>query len=356
MFFPLRDENPSYGTPLVLLGLISATIIGYILQFQGTGFENNIQQYGLVANRLFEGTSGEPGSMTPYIPLITSLFLHANLLHLIMNLWFLWLFGDNIEWVFGPVKFLIFYFIAGAIASLAQAYIHPDSSIPIIGASGAISAVLGAYVLMYPRANILTLLLLGFWPVTFRVTAIFFLGLWFLLQIFFSLYSISSVGGVAYTAHIAGFVAGIALTFLFRDPSRIMTVEPELEGVPDFGPLEYLGTGRYGIVPPTVTSDKRSWVSHKEQAAGTGRREREREMPRVMKILRPRFRDYQLEDMMRRGALEAAMTLARKRLTEARNHGSEIRESAYTFYLHDISSRIMARSTESENHWNTPSL
>ncbi len=151
--------------------------------------------------------------------LFTSMFLHGGWFHILGNMWFLWVFGDNIEDVMGPLRFIVFYLLCGLAAAFAQIVSDPGSAVPMVGASGAIGGVMGAYALLYPRARVQTLLILGFYITTIGVPAYVMLGYWFLLQILGGLPALgSSEGGVAFWAHIGGFVAGLALIHLFKRP------------------------------------------------------------------------------------------------------------------------------------------
>ena len=148
---------------------------------------------------------------------LTSMFMHGGWFHILGNMWFLWVFGDNIEDVMGPFRFIAFYLLCGAAAAFAQILTDPSSPIPMVGASGAIGGVMGAYALLYPRAHVHTLIFLGFYITTIAVPAMFMLGYWFLIQIIGGLPGLgSSGGGVAFWAHIGGFVAGLVLVKFFK--------------------------------------------------------------------------------------------------------------------------------------------
>jgi len=153
-----------------------------------------------------------------YWPFITSVFLHAGLLHLASNMWILWIFGDNVEDRMGPWRFLGFYLLCGVAAGLVHWWTNAHSVVPTVGASGAIAGVLGAYMVLYPRARVVTLLLLVFWPLIFELPALFFLFYWFAIQLLSGTAAIlgpEQMGGVAWWAHVGGFVAGLALLRLF---------------------------------------------------------------------------------------------------------------------------------------------
>jgi membrane associated rhomboid family serine protease len=153
------------------------------------------------------------------LPFLTSMFLHGGLLHIVANLWTLWIFGDNVEDRMGPLRFSVFYLLCGLFAGFVHWITNPSSTVPTVGASGAIAGVLGAYLLLYPRARVVTAVPLFFYPIVFELPAVIYLGFWFLLQIwsgFVSLANPSDVGGVAWWAHIGGFVAGMALLAVFK--------------------------------------------------------------------------------------------------------------------------------------------
>jgi membrane associated rhomboid family serine protease len=154
------------------------------------------------------------------------MFMHGGWMHLIGNMWFLWIFGNNVEDSMGHTRFVIFYLLCGFAAAAAQAVTDPDSIIPMVGASGAIGGVMGAYVLLYPRVNVHMLIFLGFYVTTIAVPAVFMLGYWFVLQLVSGAASIGAEGGgVAFWAHVGGFVAGAVLVLVFRDP-RLLERHP----------------------------------------------------------------------------------------------------------------------------------
>lgn len=219
---PLHDDNPTRITPFVTYGLIGINIFIFLYEFSLSApeLQRFVQAYAIVPNELTASfQSGDPAQILPQaMTLISSQFLHAGLLHLGGNMLFLWVFGNNIEDQLGHYKFLIFYLACGVLAGLAQWFVSMQSGIPSLGASGAIAGVLGAYILRFPRARILTLIPLGFFLTTFRIPAVFFLGFWFLQQAFYGVASLqvrSNVGmesgGIAYWAHAGGFVFGVIL-------------------------------------------------------------------------------------------------------------------------------------------------
>ena len=215
---PLNDENPTETTPYIVYGLIAINAL--IFFFQKTIPEPQIQSFfqtwALVPREFTQSLDDNlVQGLGEWLTLFSSQFLHGNLMHILGNMLFLWIFGNNIEDCLGHFKFLIFYLGCGSIAALSQWFFSPDSLVPLVGASGAIAGVMGAYILRFPRAHIVTLIPLGFFFTTIRIPAILFLGFWFLQQAFFSFISLQASGmgggGVAYWAHAGGFVFGVVL-------------------------------------------------------------------------------------------------------------------------------------------------
>ena len=212
---PLRDVIPSRTTPYVTITLIVLNVLVFLYEFSlGDDVNKFIIAYGLI-----------PAAFT-WVTVATSMFLHGGLLHVGGNMLYLWIFGDNVEDRFGHGRFLVFYLLCGAVAALAQTIMSPDSVVPMVGASGAIAGVMGAYFVMYPHSRIVTLLPIFIFIQLIEVPAIFFLGIWFLMQFLSGVGSIATAatrapaGGVAFWAHVAGFVAGVGGVFLFRRPER----------------------------------------------------------------------------------------------------------------------------------------
>lgn len=216
---PLKDTIRSYSFPFVNWLLIAANLVVFL-------FESSLSQgqlnrlffdFGLVPVR-FDAT--DPSSI---LTIFTSMFLHGGWLHLINNLWALYIFGDNVEDRMGSVRYLVFYLLCGAIAGLAQLLINSEQSVPGIGASGAIAGVLAAYLVLFPRARVITLVLLFFFLTFTEIPALLYLGVWFLIQLFSGLMTLgapSNIGGIAYWAHIGGFLAGLFLVFPFARRQR----------------------------------------------------------------------------------------------------------------------------------------
>ena len=220
--FPLKDNIQARTFPFVNIGLIVINVAFFLYQMSyGQKAEQLIFTFGFIPARFF--TQQAEGWLNPlgFLPVFSSMFLHANLLHLISNMWMLWIFGDNVEDCMGHGRYLLFFLLCGVASVAAQAMANPQSAIPMVGASGAISGVLGAYFLTYPQARILTLLPIFILIYLVELPAYFFLGFWFVMQfIQGSLYSMNaerlSGGGVAWWAHVGGFVAGVALLQVFR--------------------------------------------------------------------------------------------------------------------------------------------
>lgn len=218
---PLRDTIPSKRFPFVNLGLIAVNILIFIHQLSlGNRLDEFVLEYGLVPLRFhLSGHWDYVDVWNRYTPFLTSIFLHGGWLHLIGNMVYLWIFGDNVEDRMGHMRFFFFYLVSGFMASLLQAWINYESTIPMIGASGAIAGVLGAYLLLYPFARIVTLVPFFIFLEIIEVPAFIFLVLWFFLQFLYGAASIGSVsggGGIAWWAHIGGFIAGMVLVNLFK--------------------------------------------------------------------------------------------------------------------------------------------
>jgi membrane associated rhomboid family serine protease len=212
---PLRDENPSGSIPRVTLGLIALNAALFVYELLlGSGLRDFILQWGLVPQRITLALRFGDESLAPaLLTLLTSMFLHGGWLHLIGNMWYLWIFGDNIEDRLGHRRFVGFYVGGGLVAALVQYIALPTTGVPTVGASGAIAAVLGAYAVTFPRARVVTLIpLFLFWPIV-ALPALVVLGLWFVFQFFSGALSLAwsaGGGGVAWWAHIGGFLFGMA--------------------------------------------------------------------------------------------------------------------------------------------------
>ncbi len=218
---PLKDDNPTEIKPIVTIGFIVACVLVFLYQvsLQAKLGEIFVYQYGAIPAVVFGYADLPPElvAIPAYSSLMTSMFLHGGWMHLIGNMMYLWIFGNNIEDVMGHVKFVVFYVLCGLLAALSHAAIDSGSTVPMVGASGAISGILGAYILLYPRARVLVLIPFGFFSQMIYIPAGIVLGLWFLMQLFSGGMSIGNQGGgVAFFAHIGGFVVGMALIPFFK--------------------------------------------------------------------------------------------------------------------------------------------
>ena len=235
--FPYRDDNPTILTPYATIGLIAVNVLAWVV-VQGMGMEpalsRSVCQLGLIAGEILH--RAPPGTSVPigpgvecvitstsawYTPL-TSMFLHGGWLHLLGNMWFLWVFGNNVEDSMGHGRFVLFYVLCGLAAAAAQTLVNPSSVIPMVGASGAISGVMGAYIVLYPRVRVHMLVFLFIFVTRITVPAWMMLGYWFLLQVLGGLPMLAQEsGGVAFWAHTGGFVAGMIVIWLFRNPALV---------------------------------------------------------------------------------------------------------------------------------------
>ncbi len=235
--FPIRDDNPTLLRPVVTVGLIAANLAAWVL-VQGMGSEpalsSSVCRLGLIPGELLQlappGTRVPLGRATACVltdqpawhTAVTSMFLHGGWFHLLGNIWFLWVFGNNIEDSMGHLRFLLFYLLTGLTAAATQMAVQPASAIPMVGASGAISGVMGAYIVLYPRVRVHMLVFLGFFITTIAIPAWLMLGYWFLLQIVGGIPALArESGGVAFWAHAGGFVGGMLLVWAFRNPRLI---------------------------------------------------------------------------------------------------------------------------------------
>jgi membrane associated rhomboid family serine protease len=211
---PLKDNIPSYSPPVITVSLISINCLIYLLLLSlGEGYQLALIKWGTIPYEVTHGVELTPDlAFSIPLSLFSSMFLHGGFLHLAGNMLYLWIFGDNVEDQLGHLKFFVFYILCGLAASLLHIVTAPNSQIPMVGASGAIAGVLGAYMIRFPRARILTLIFFGFFIRIVAIPALFVLGFWFILQLLYALPSIGSTsGGVAFFAHVGGFLVGIPL-------------------------------------------------------------------------------------------------------------------------------------------------
>ncbi len=220
---PIRDENPSHGMPVMTVLLLVANIAAFLYEMAlpEQALQAFVMERGAVPARI----TTEPlfaGGSPPALTLLTSMFLHGGLMHLGGNMLYLWIFGNNVEDRTGSLRFLVFYLLSGLAAAGAQIAMSPQSNVPMIGASGAIAGILGAYMLLFPHARVLTLVPIVFFIRLVELPAVVVLGLWFLFQILMSWSEQPGSGGVAFFAHIGGFVGGMLLIWIFlkRHPRR----------------------------------------------------------------------------------------------------------------------------------------
>ena len=235
--FPYKDENPTLRQPVVTFALIALNVAAWVLfqhMGQSPGLEQSVCRLGLVPGHLLghlpsgatvqlgPGASCRISDLPGWETVLTSMFMHGGWLHLIGNMWFLWVFGNNVEDSSGRLRFLIFYLLCGAIAALAQSLANPESRIPMVGASGAISGVMGAYIILYPKVRVHMLVFLGFYVTKLAVPAYFMLGYWLLIQLVSGALAVGQEsGGVAFLAHAGGFVAGMLLITLFKNRALV---------------------------------------------------------------------------------------------------------------------------------------
>lgn len=223
--FPVRDDNPQIQIPYVTYSLIALNVCAWLFM-QGMGMDEPLNQsicaYGLIPADLSGGQSGVmacPSGGAGWLGLVSSMFMHGGWMHIIGNMWFLWVFGDNVEDSMGRFRFAVFYLLSGLCAAFAQVMSSPNSVIPMVGASGAIGGVMGAYIMLYPRVKVHIFVFLFM----FRVPAVAMLGYWIAVQFFGGLSSLGrSGGGVAFWAHVGGFVGGAALVGLFKDEELLL--------------------------------------------------------------------------------------------------------------------------------------
>jgi len=242
MFFPLRDHNPTSRTPVVTIALIAINVVVFLIEVaQGPEMPRFLARWGATPFELTRGVDLVgflPGTRLEHVPgphplqitALTSMFMHGGWGHLIFNMWYLWIFGNNVEDVLGRWRFLGFYLAVGLVGLLAHVLVAPSSVVPTVGASAAISGMLGAYLLLFPRARVLSVVFLFFLIQFVEVPAILLITVWMLLQIFGGLAGLGTggaAGGVAYWAHIGGFVAGyLGIRYVFgRDLARLRALQ-----------------------------------------------------------------------------------------------------------------------------------
>jgi membrane associated rhomboid family serine protease len=235
LIFPIRDENPSGTRPVVTVAIIAVNALVFLYELSlGEGAGEFLATYGVVPASVLGGEDAGVAvgdGIGVYFPFLTAMFLHGGWGHLLGNMWFLWLAGDNIEDRIGHVAFVFFYLAAGVAASIAHVLLSGPSTVPMVGASGAISGVLGAYLVCFPRAKVVTLIWIFIFIHFARLPAMVLIGMWFLLQLVSAAMSNPNLPGVAWWAHIGGFVAGVVLIILW--PKCRRAKQSKYEAIPD---------------------------------------------------------------------------------------------------------------------------
>jgi membrane associated rhomboid family serine protease len=228
MFFPLKDENPTKKFSYITLIIIALNCLVFIVHVAGGRYYRSLMatKYGVISYEIMRRVDLSPdaplhqilGPYGIYLTLVTSQFLHGSFWHILGNMWFLWVFGNNVEDIVGHGRFLLFYLLGGIAAALLQVVLSADSTVPMIGASGAVSAVLGAYILKFPRARVRTLVFIFIFITVVNVPAVAFIGIWFFLQVLSSLSG--PMAGVAWFAHIGGFAFGLLFIKVFEKKQK----------------------------------------------------------------------------------------------------------------------------------------
>ncbi len=237
--FPIQDSVPRRCPPLMMWSIMAVNIFFFLLEtrLDPHQLQKLFYIYGMVPARYTHPEWAAWAGLAPgaILPLFTSMFLHGGWLHIIGNMWTLWIFGDNVEDELGHFRFLIFYLLCGLAASMVQIYTNTGSTIPTVGASGAIAGVMGAYFLLFPHARIIIMIPILFFPFFFDVPAVFFLGFWFMQQIFGGTLMLAGpreVGGIAFWAHAGGFIFGMAAIRIFRAGAKTCTRRYRDEATP----------------------------------------------------------------------------------------------------------------------------
>jgi membrane associated rhomboid family serine protease len=224
--FPLKDTVPSSSFPFVTIGIIVINFVVFFYELTlGPQLNTFINQYGVIPSHILISLNKNWFNFIPAsVPVFSSIFIHGGWMHIIGNMWYLWIFGDNIEDRTGHFRFFLFYVICGVAATVSHVIMNPASNLPTVGASGAIAGVMGAYLILFPRSRILTLIFLIIFIQIIEIPAIFFLGFWILLQVVSGSISFGLTqesGGVGWWAHIGGFFVGLVMVFFFRKRKRI---------------------------------------------------------------------------------------------------------------------------------------
>ena len=227
--FPIRDDNPQLQTPYVTYGLIGLNVLAWLV-LQGAGMGDQLQssvcQFGLIPADLLGGVSTRDAvcpSSSGWSGVLSSMFMHGGWMHIIGNMWFLYIFGGNVEDSMGAARFAVFYILCGLAAAAAQIFADTASTVPMVGASGAIGGVMGAYIMLYPKVKVHLFVILIVIITTIRVPAVAMLGYWIAMQLIGGVTSMGSTGGgVAFWAHVGGFAAGCALVWVLKDDELLL--------------------------------------------------------------------------------------------------------------------------------------
>ena len=231
---PLKDDNPTSRKPVITFYLIGICVFIFLIELSSTSYRTGtfFYSFGLIPSVLlgYNQLSQDLYVIPALLTIFSSMFVHGGFMHLIGNMLYMWIFADNIEDNLGKLRFLIFYLLCGVGAAMSQVFADTSSQVPMVGASGAIGGVLGAYLINYPNARVLVLIPFGFFSQIIKIRALYVLGFWFILQFINSALSSSKGGGVAYAAHIGGFITGIILILLFNRKKRKKINKKVLKG------------------------------------------------------------------------------------------------------------------------------
>lgn len=229
---PISDDNPARLKPFITWGIILACVLAFLWELSlRDRMDAALLVFGFTPASFFSNYApGGVGQVPAWLTIFTSLFLHGSVLHIAGNMLYLWIFGNNVEDAMGHARYVLFYFVSGVAAALTMAYIDPASQVPLVGASGAISGVLAAYVLLFPRARVTVIVPLGFIFLPFRITAIWVVGFWFVLQLLMAAAGHADQPGVAWWAHVGGFAAGAILTPFLKSSEFPLFGTPRRKG------------------------------------------------------------------------------------------------------------------------------
>ena len=217
---PYKDDNPINIIPISTILIISLNMLVFIMQLlSGEDSRSIVYSYGAIPQNIIGFQSNQP--IPAYLTILTSMFMHGGVFHIAWNMLYFWIFGNNIEERLGHIRFILFYLFCGVVAALSHILLSPDSNVPMIGASGAVSGMLGAYILLFPMAQVRTIVLLGFYITVVRIPALIVIGFWAIIQVVSGLLSQGNAaqGGIAFFAHVGGFVAGL-FTIKLWQPRR----------------------------------------------------------------------------------------------------------------------------------------